>query len=108
MRAARRLWAHLVQEMFSPKNKKSTMLRAHSQNSGWSLTEQSQDHLQRVYRQTENGSLYTALASQLAGWLGMMAHDWRKSERVSLAATLGIRTEPSLLIPFLSRRRVMG
>lgn len=40
MRAARRLWAHLVQEKFSPKNKKSTMLRAHSQNSGWSLTEQ--------------------------------------------------------------------
>lgn len=40
MRAARRLWAHLVQEKFGPKNKKSTMLRAHSQNSGWSLTEQ--------------------------------------------------------------------
>lgn len=39
-RAARRLWAHLVDEKFSPKNPKSTMLRTHSQTSGWSLTEQ--------------------------------------------------------------------
>lgn len=40
MRAARRLWAHLIQKNFSPKNSKSTMLRTHSQTSGWSLTEQ--------------------------------------------------------------------
>jgi len=39
-RAARRLWAHLVQEKFQPKNAKSCMLRTHSQTSGWSLTEQ--------------------------------------------------------------------
>jgi len=39
-RAARRLWAHLVQEKFQPKNSKSCMLRTHSQTSGWSLTEQ--------------------------------------------------------------------
>lgn len=40
MRAARRLWAHLVKEKFSPKNEKSLLLRAHCQTSGWSLTEQ--------------------------------------------------------------------
>ncbi|XP_023238743.1 methylmalonyl-CoA mutase, mitochondrial-like [Centruroides sculpturatus] len=40
MRAARRLWAHLVTEHFSPKNPKSAVLRTHSQTSGWSLTEQ--------------------------------------------------------------------
>ncbi|XP_052247825.1 methylmalonyl-CoA mutase, mitochondrial-like isoform X1 [Dreissena polymorpha] len=40
MRAARRLWAHLVKEKFSPKSSKSLLLRAHSQTSGWSLTEQ--------------------------------------------------------------------
>lgn len=40
MRAARRLWAHLIKENFNPKNYKSTMLRTHSQTSGWSLTEQ--------------------------------------------------------------------
>ena len=39
-RAARRLWAHLVQEKFQPKDQKSCMLRTHSQTSGWSLTEQ--------------------------------------------------------------------
>jgi len=40
MRAARRLWAHLIQEKFEPKNPKSCILRTHSQTSGWSLTEQ--------------------------------------------------------------------
>merc|ERR1712168_1670754 len=40
MRAARRLWAHLIKEKFDPKNPKSCILRTHSQTSGWSLTEQ--------------------------------------------------------------------
>ena len=40
LRAARRLWADLMSERFSPKNPKSTMLRTHCQTSGWSLTEQ--------------------------------------------------------------------
>ncbi|XP_022235085.1 methylmalonyl-CoA mutase, mitochondrial-like [Limulus polyphemus] len=40
MRAARRLWAQLIQDHFSPKNPKSCILRTHSQTSGWSLTEQ--------------------------------------------------------------------
>lgn len=40
MRAARRLWAHLIKKNFNPKNNKSYMLRTHCQTSGWSLTEQ--------------------------------------------------------------------
>ena len=40
LRAARRLWAHMIQEHFSPKHPNSTMLRTHCQTSGWSLTEQ--------------------------------------------------------------------
>lgn len=40
MRAARRLWAHLIKQNFNPKDMKSCMLRTHSQTSGWSLTEQ--------------------------------------------------------------------
>lgn len=40
MRAARRLWAHLLKENFDPKDNKSLMLRTHCQTSGWSLTEQ--------------------------------------------------------------------
>ena len=40
MRAARRLWANLIKTKFNAKNPKSLLLRAHSQTSGWSLTEQ--------------------------------------------------------------------
>jgi len=40
MRAARRLWADLIKKNFSPNKEKSLLLRAHSQTSGWSLTEQ--------------------------------------------------------------------
>ncbi|MCJ8165187.1 methylmalonyl-CoA mutase [Pontibacter sp. E15-1] len=39
MRAARMLWAKLIQQ-FNPKNPKSLALRTHCQTSGWSLTEQ--------------------------------------------------------------------
>jgi methylmalonyl-CoA mutase len=39
MRAARVLWAKIIQG-FHPKNKKSMALRTHSQTSGWSLTAQ--------------------------------------------------------------------
>ncbi|KAK0052012.1 methylmalonyl-CoA mutase mitochondrial [Biomphalaria pfeifferi] len=40
MRAGRKLWATLIKEKFNAKNSKSLLLRAHSQTSGWSLTEQ--------------------------------------------------------------------
>lgn len=39
LRAARMLWAKLMNQ-FNPENPKSLSLRAHSQTSGWSLTEQ--------------------------------------------------------------------
>ncbi len=39
LRAARMLWARLVQE-FNPQNERSMTLRAHCQTSGWSLTAQ--------------------------------------------------------------------
>jgi len=37
LRAARLLWARLMQERFAPKDARSLMLRAHCQTSGWSL-----------------------------------------------------------------------
>jgi len=40
LRAARKLWSHLIKTKFNPKNVKSTILRTHCQTSGWSLTEQ--------------------------------------------------------------------
>ena len=49
MRAARLLWARIVGE-FGPENPKSSMLRTHSQTSGWSLTEQ--DPYNNVVRTT--------------------------------------------------------
>jgi methylmalonyl-CoA mutase len=49
MRAARLLWTRIVSE-FEPKNPKSSMLRTHSQTSGWSLTEQ--DPYNNVIRTT--------------------------------------------------------
>ncbi|XP_022079947.1 methylmalonyl-CoA mutase, mitochondrial-like isoform X2 [Acanthaster planci] len=50
MRAARRLWAHLIRDHFQPKKSKSMVLRCHSQTSGWSLTEQ--DPYNNVIRTT--------------------------------------------------------
>jgi methylmalonyl-CoA mutase len=49
-RAARRLWAHLIEEKFAPKDPKSFLLRTHSQTSGVSLTEQ--DPYNNVIRTT--------------------------------------------------------
>ncbi|MDG1942768.1 MAG: methylmalonyl-CoA mutase [Halioglobus sp.] len=49
LRAARLLWSRIVAE-FNPQNQKSSMLRTHSQTSGWSLTEQ--DPYNNVVRTT--------------------------------------------------------
>lgn len=50
LRAARRLWAHLVNKNFEPKNPMSTTLRCHCQTSGWSLT--AQDPYNNIVRTT--------------------------------------------------------
>ncbi|KAI8055523.1 methylmalonyl coenzyme A mutase [Syncephalis plumigaleata] len=60
MRAARRLWANLVEEMFQPKKANSLRLRTHSQTSGWSLTEQ--DPYNNIIRTTVE-----AMAATLGG-----------------------------------------
>jgi len=49
LRAARRLWAELMQR-FAPKKPESSMLRTHCQTSGWTLTEQ--DPMNNVIRTT--------------------------------------------------------
>ncbi|WP_225773717.1 methylmalonyl-CoA mutase [Inquilinus sp. Marseille-Q2685] len=60
LRAARRLWAELMQEKFAPKKAESLMLRTHCQTSGVSLTEQ--DPYNNVVRTT-----IEALAAVLGG-----------------------------------------
>lgn len=60
LRAARKLWATRIQNMFHPKNKKSLLLRTHCQTSGYSLTEQ--DPYNNVVRTT-----IEALAATMGG-----------------------------------------
>ncbi|KAI3659367.1 hypothetical protein MP638_001289 [Amoeboaphelidium occidentale] len=60
LRAARRLWAKLMQKNFSPKNRRSLLLRTHCQTSGWSLTEQ--DPYNNIIRTTVE-----AMAAVLGG-----------------------------------------
>lgn len=50
LRAARRLWAHLMDKKFQPKNPLSKALRCHCQTSGWSLT--AQDPYNNIIRTT--------------------------------------------------------
>jgi methylmalonyl-CoA mutase len=50
MRAARLLWAKLIQAEFKPKDERSLSLRTHCQTSGWSLT--AQDVFNNVTRTT--------------------------------------------------------
>jgi methylmalonyl-CoA mutase len=60
LRAARYLWAAAMQEMFSPKDARSLMLRTHCQTSGVSLTEQ--DAYNNIVRTTVE-----AMAAALGG-----------------------------------------
>ncbi|HSR72175.1 MAG TPA: methylmalonyl-CoA mutase family protein, partial [Kiloniellales bacterium] len=60
LRAARRLWAELMQENFAPSDPRSLMLRTHCQTSGVSLTEQ--DPYNNIVRTT-----IEALAGALGG-----------------------------------------
>ena len=57
LRAGRLLWSELMQQ-FSPQNPKSSMLRTHSQTSGWSLTAQD------VYNNVARTSLEAMAATQ--------------------------------------------
>ena len=60
LRAARKLWSHLIKTKFHPKNPKSLILRTHCQTSGWSLTEQ--DPYNNIIRTT-----IEAMASVMGG-----------------------------------------
>ena len=83
LRAARRLWARLVKEKFSPKNAKSLLLRTHCQTSGWSLTEQ--DPYNNVVRTTVE-----AMAAVLGGTQSLHTN--------ALDEAIGLPTEHSARI----------
>jgi len=87
-RAARRLWATLVRERFSPKDPRSLMLRFHTQTAGVSLTAQQPEvNVVRV--------AYQALAAVLGGTQSL--HTNSMDEALGLpterAARLALRTQ---------------
>ena len=87
-RAARRLWARLLQERFQPKDDQSLLLRFHVQTAGSTLTAQQPDV--NVVRTT-----LEALSAVLGG--GQSLHCNAKDEALSLptseAALLALRTQ---------------
>jgi methylmalonyl-CoA mutase N-terminal domain/subunit len=87
-RAARRLWAKLVQERFAPRDPKSTLLRFHAQTAGSTLIAQQVDtNVVRVSMQ--------CLAAALGG--AQSVHTNSRDEALGLpteqAATLALRTQ---------------
>ncbi|HKZ48967.1 MAG TPA: methylmalonyl-CoA mutase family protein [Thermoplasmata archaeon] len=90
-RAARRLWASLVQERFKPKDARSCMLRFHAQTAGASLTAQQPEV--NVVR-----TAYQALAAVLGG--AQSLHTNSMDEALGLptekAVRLALRTQQVL------------
>jgi methylmalonyl-CoA mutase N-terminal domain/subunit len=87
-RAARRLWARLMQERFAPKKPESAALRFHTQTGGSTLTaQQPETNIARVTLQ--------ALAAVLGGTQSLHANSW--DEALSLpsekSALLALRTQ---------------
>ncbi|HEU4335536.1 MAG TPA: methylmalonyl-CoA mutase family protein [Candidatus Eisenbacteria bacterium] len=90
-RAARRLWARLLEERFHPKDEKSLMLRFHAQTGGSTLTaQQPHNNIARVAVQ--------ALAAVLGGCQSLHTNSF--DEAISLpseeAVTTALRTQQLL------------
>ncbi len=87
-RAARRLWARIMREIFGAKNERSMMLRFHTQTAGSTLTAQQPDN--NVVRTT-----LEALAAVLGGTQSL--HTNSKDEAIALpteeSALLALRTQ---------------
>lgn len=82
LRAARKLWAEMMNERFKPKSDKSLMLRTHCQTSGWSLT--AQDPLNNVVRTT-----IEAMAAVLGGTQSLHTNSY--DEAISLPTDTAAR-----------------
>ncbi|HEC83351.1 MAG TPA: methylmalonyl-CoA mutase, partial [Firmicutes bacterium] len=81
-RAARRLWADLVQERFQPRNKRSCMMRFHTQTAGSTLT--AQQPLNNIIRVT-----LQALAAVLGGTQSLHTNSF--DEALSLPTEHAVR-----------------
>jgi methylmalonyl-CoA mutase N-terminal domain/subunit len=91
LRAARRMWATLVKERFDPSDKRSLMLRFHSQTGGVTLT--AQQPLNNVVRVA-----YQAMAGVLGGTQSLHTNGYDEALAIPTedAATLALRTQQIL------------
>jgi methylmalonyl-CoA mutase N-terminal domain/subunit len=90
-RAARRLWARLMQERFRPKDPRSLMLRFHTQTAGSTLT--AQQPLNNVVRTTVQ-----AMAAVLGGTQSLHTNSFDEALGLPTAASakLALRTQQIL------------
>nr|BBH89241.1 methylmalonyl-CoA mutase [Thermosporothrix sp. COM3] len=90
-RAARRMWAHIMRERFHAQEKRSMMLRFHTQTAGSTLTAQQPDN--NIIR-----TAYQAMAAVLGGTQSL--HTNSKDEALSLpteeSARIALRTQQIL------------
>jgi len=88
LRAARRMWAHIMRDRFGARNPRSWMLRAHSQTAGVSLV--AQQPLNNVARTT-----LQALAAVLGGTQSLHTNSFDETLALptEAAATLALRTQ---------------
>ena len=82
LRAARTLWAHWMQKLFSPTDERSLMLRTHCQTSGASLSEQ--DPYNNIIRTTVE-----AMAATLGGTQSLHTNSF--DEAISLPTDFSAR-----------------
>jgi methylmalonyl-CoA mutase N-terminal domain/subunit len=88
LRAARRMWAHIMRDRFGSKNPRAQMLRAHAQTAGVSLV--AQQPLNNVVRTT-----LQALAAVLGGTQSLHTNSYDETFALPTeeAATLALRTQ---------------
>ncbi|HXU06184.1 MAG TPA: methylmalonyl-CoA mutase family protein [Polyangia bacterium] len=88
LRAARRMWAHIMRDRFGAKNPRAWMLRAHAQTAGVSLV--AQQPLNNVVRTT-----LQALAAVLGGTQSLHTNSFDETLALptEAAATLALRTQ---------------
>jgi methylmalonyl-CoA mutase, N-terminal domain len=90
-RAARRLWAQLVRELYAPRDARSEMVRFHTQTGGVTLT--AQQPLNNVVRVA-----YQALSAVLGGTQSLHTNSYDEALGLPTqdAATLALRTQQIL------------
>jgi methylmalonyl-CoA mutase N-terminal domain/subunit len=88
LRAARRMWAHIMRDRFGAKNPRAWMLRAHAQTAGVSLV--AQQPLNNVVR-----TALQALAAVLGGTQSLHTNSFDETFALptEAAATLALRTQ---------------